>query len=274
MKNKRILILASATTFLPLVAISCTKTKEVKKVEEENKNNKVMNPSDQQGAQSSKPGSPDKNGQKDQKPKQGQSGNTNQDGLTKQGQSGNNQQDGSSANNADNGRVQQDDPMSDQETPKTQQNDQLTEIKAKYESEYKEAKLLFSDEELDKEQITELESINKTITDNSTVQDYEAAIKKINELLSKNDIQTDERDAKERPLEEVKKEYEMLLEEAGRILEGEDGKKELEDLKRINDQIPSIPRTYDYETAIEKINKLIGDNEDDEDADAESVETK
>lgn len=259
MKNKRILLLASATTFLPLVAISCTKTKEVKKVEEENKNNKVMNPSDQQGDQGSKPGSPDKNGQQDQKPKQGQSGN--------------NQQDGSSANNADNGRVQQDDPMSDQETPKTQQNDQLTEIKAKYESEYKEAKLLFSDEELDKEQITELESINKTITDNSTVQDYEAAIKKINELLSKNDIQTDERDAKERPLEEVKKEYEMLVEEAKKILDPQDDKKELEQLEYIGDQISATPKAYEFESAIEKINELIGNYDDDEeDVATESTE--
>lgn len=279
MKNKRILLLASATTFLPFAAISCTKTKEkeVKKVDEENKKDNAMNQPGQQGDQSPSQGMQDKKDQKDQKdqkPKQGQSGNTNQDGLAKQGQSGNNQQDGSSANNADNGRMQQDDPMSDQETPKTPQNDQLIEIKAKYESEYKEAKLLFSDEELDKEQIAELELINKTISENSSVQDYEAAIKKINELLSKNNLQEDPGVVEQKSLEELKAEYEKLFEDVKKILEEDDlDKKELKLLYEINDQISSRPETYEYETAIQKINELFGKYDyDDEDADIESDE--
>ncbi|WP_040539491.1 hypothetical protein [Mycoplasmopsis bovigenitalium] len=291
MKNKRILILASATTFLPLTAISCTKTKEkeVKKVEEENKNDKVMNPSDQPGAQSSKPGLPGKNGQKDQKPNQGQSGNTNQDGLTKQGQSGNtnqdglanqgqsgnNQQDGSSANNADNGRVQQDDPMSNQENSNTLKNNPLSDIKEKYKTEYEEAKSLFSDEE-DKAQITELESINKTISENSTVQDYETAIKKINELLSKYGLQEDPGDVEQRPLEELKAEFYNLYNKFTELFKMEGYDSGVTELERIGDRIPAHDETtLDYENAIQKLHELIenyGYQEDNTIVDAESSE--
>lgn len=303
MKNKRILLLASATTFLPFAAISCTKTKEVKKVEEENKNNKVMNPSDQQGDQGSKQGMQGKDSQKDQKPKQGTkgkteqggAGDTNQGGSTakegeqgkaqqgdptvkvgdsdtaKQGESGNTQNGDSSANNADQGRAQQDDPMSDQETPKNHQNDQLTQIKEKYNSEYNEAESLFSDPEEDKEQIAELKSINNTIGENATVEKYEAAIKKIKELLRKNEIQEDLSDNEQELLEALKKEYNTLVELAENILDKDEDKEELQKLESIGDQISSTPKTYEYETAIQKIKELIGDNEDDgEDVAAES----
>lgn len=276
MKNKRILILTSATTFLPLAAISCTKTKEVKKVEEENKNNEVINPSDQQGDQGSTQGMQGKYGEQDQKPNQGQSGNTNQDGLAKQGQSGNTQQGGSTDNNADNPRVQHDDPtISNQENSNIEKNNQLSDIKEKYKTEYEEAKSLFSDEE-DKDQFKELESINKTISENSTVQDYEAAIKKINELLNKYGLQEDPGDIEQRPLQELKTEFYNLYNKFTELFKMEGYDSGVTELERIGDRIPAHDETtFDYENAIQKLRELIenyGYQEDNTIVDAESSE--